>query len=127
MPTIQVFPNTRKCIILWPRRLQANSGMPTGTTWLWIRIQQPAGIPFKVSPSELLLELGRLTSLCLSIDPGSKSYFGLLLMGDLNVQSVDILTRNNVDQAKEFFQVSVTANGTEWVGANNGIQYILDI
>lgn len=48
-------------------------------------------------------------------------------MGDLNVQSVDILTRNNVDQAKEFFQVSVTANGTEWVGANNGIQYILDI
>lgn len=48
-------------------------------------------------------------------DPKSGTYFGLLLMGNLDMKSVDIMTRNDIRQAEDLFEVSVTSNGTQWV------------
>ena len=51
----------------------------------------------------------------LLIDPKAGDYFGLITMGSIMPEELQIYTCNDIRRPEALFDISVTNNGTDWV------------
>lgn len=115
----QVFLTGRRHTTLLATSLLMNSLLNTPTIWLSIRILTLAGILLKVSGHYMIHSCCAFILTSPNLEPKKGDYFGLILMGDIRPELLQIYTCNDIQHAEGLFNVEVSKDGNDWVSYND--------